>query len=91
MVKKGLTLCGACAEAKSKQRSLLKRTVTYSEIFKPKQVAKMVNERVHIDISSVKNPVDHDVTVTKPHCAMVVDKRNGMTWSGLYKTKDGMV
>ena len=91
LVKKGMTPCGACAEAKSKQRSLPSRTATIRVEVEPKQVVKMVNERVHLDISSVKNPQDIDVNVTKPHWMMVVDERTGMKWSEFHETKNGMV
>jgi hypothetical protein len=86
-----LTPCGACAEAKSKQRSLPRRTAAYCEVVRPKQVAQTVNERVHIDISSVKNPSEYEVKVTKPHWMMVMDKRTGMKWSEFYETKNDMV
>ena len=67
LVKKRLTPCGACAETKSKQRSLLNRMATISVEVKPRELVKTVNKLVHNDISSVKKPQESEVNITKPH------------------------
>ena len=83
--------CGACAEAKAKQKSL-KPTMSYAEVVAAgKEKVSTINERVHIDISSVKQPKAIDVIITKPHWIMIIDEKTEMKWSNFYKSKNGMI
>ena len=86
-----LTKCGACAEAKARQISLPSRTKTIRWVVNPKTVPAKNNERVHVDLSSVKAPKVLNVTITKPHWRLLVDERTEMKWSDFYATKDEMV
>ena len=91
ITRKGLTPCAACAEAKAKQKSLPSRTEIVRVEVNPKEVARKVNERIHLDISSVKAPKDLQVNVTKPNWRIMVDERTGMKWSDFYEAKSDMV
>jgi hypothetical protein len=89
--KGGLTKCGACAEAKAKQRSVLKRTEIVSVEVTPKKLAERVNERIHLDIQSVKAPPNTDVTITKPNWRIMVDERTEMKWTDFFEAKNDMI
>ena len=58
--------CVACATAKAKQKSLPKNEIILKKEVHPKEKSKEVNERMYIDISTVKSPKSVSVTVTKP-------------------------
>eukprot|EP00957_Ditylum_brightwellii_P095324 7260999-Ditylum_brightwellii.AAC.2 len=58
--------CEACAEAKAKQKSLLSRTELVKRIGTKKDTPKQVNERINLDISTIKAPAGVKVTVKKP-------------------------
>jgi len=46
------------------------------------------NERVGLDITSVKVPNNIMATVTEPHWRIIVDEKTGMKFSDFYKTKN---
>ena len=83
--------CVACATAKAKQKSLPKNEIILKKEVHLKEKSKEVNERMYIDISTVKSPKSVSVTVTKPQWRMMVDEYTGMKWSDFFETKDGMV
>eukprot|EP00957_Ditylum_brightwellii_P099700 7595106-Ditylum_brightwellii.AAC.1 len=58
--------CVACAESKAQQKSLLTRTEVVKKEVRIKEVPKKVNERMCLDISTIKAPANVEVTVTKP-------------------------
>ena len=86
-----MTLCGACAEARAKQKSLPSRTEIVRVVVNPKEVAKKVNERVHLDISTIKAPKELKMSVAKPHWLMKVDERTEMKWSTFQSNKSDIV
>ena len=58
---------------------------------KSKMVQNSVNERIHVDLLSVKAPKLLNVMVTKPYWRMLVDEQTEMKWSDFYATKDEMI
>ena len=91
IARKSMTPCGACAEAKAKQRSLPSRVETVRTVVNPKQRASVANGRIFLDISSVKSPKLLKVNVTKPNWRLMVDERTELKWTNFYDTKDEMV
>eukprot|EP00957_Ditylum_brightwellii_P092230 7021209-Ditylum_brightwellii.AAC.1 len=61
-----MSTCGACAEAKAKQKSLPSRVETSTKVVQVKEEVKTVSERMHLDISTIKAPAGICTTVTKP-------------------------
>ena len=49
------------------------------------------NERVGLDITSVKVPNNIMATETEPHWRIIVDEKTGMKFSDFYKTMNQMV
>ena len=79
-----LGVCEACAEAKAKQKNLPARDENTSN-------AKESNERVYLDISTIKVPQNIKAKVSLPVWQIIVDEYSGMKISNFFKTKDGMV
>ena len=86
-----LTPCGACAKSKAKQRSLPSRTGILRVEVIPKKIAKEINERIHLDILSVKAPLGDTINVRKPHWLIKVDERTDMKWRTFHKAKSDIV
>ena len=86
-----MAVCGACAEAKSKQKSLPTQIEATIKLGQPKEKAKANNEQLYLDILSIKPPKLVEVNLSKPHWRIMVDERTGMKWSDFFATKDGMV
>ena len=76
-----MPVCVACAEAKAKQKNVPK-----SSEHKP---ATEVNERIFLDISTVKAPDGE--TLTKKNWRIMVDKRTNLKFLDFFDTKNGMV
>ena len=87
MARGGLTPCGACAEAKAKQKSLPKRTETMQVEVRPKILASRANERIYIDISLIQALKDLKVNVNKPYWRLMVDERTRMKWSTFFDAR----
>ena len=83
--------CEACAESKAKQMSLPKRTQIVRVEVKPRNVEKVANGKIYLDMSSVKKPKLLDISVNKPNWRLMVDKLTGMKWSEFYERKSDMV
>eukprot|EP00957_Ditylum_brightwellii_P034200 2591820-Ditylum_brightwellii.AAC.1 len=60
-----MSTCGACAEAKTKQKNLPSRVETSTKVLQVKEEVKTINKRMHLDISTIKAPVGICMTVTK--------------------------
>ena len=75
--------CDACAAAKAKQKNVPKK----SEHVK----AERPNERVFLDISTVKKNKEIQFKPVKGQWRMIVDECTQMKFSDFYATKDGMV
>jgi len=75
--------CGYCDMAKARQREVPKISGGVP--------ATKPNERMGLDITSVKVPNDIMATVTEPHWRIIVDELTGMKFSNFYKTKNQMV
>eukprot|EP00957_Ditylum_brightwellii_P191647 14591060-Ditylum_brightwellii.AAC.1 len=56
IVCRGMEQCEACKEAKTKQKSLPSRTETVKRVVIKKDTPKQVNERINLDISTIKAP-----------------------------------
>lgn len=89
--RQALAVCGPCSEAKAKQRSPPSDTVMVPKLGTKREILRNVNEKLHIDISSVKSPRVLNVWATKPHWRLIVDERTEMKWSIFYDKKDEMV
>eukprot|EP00957_Ditylum_brightwellii_P180986 13788079-Ditylum_brightwellii.AAC.1 len=70
--------CEHCATAKAKQKSLLSRIEVLETKLHDKETATAVNQRLYLDISTVKAPDHFKFTVTKPHWRMIVDEYTRM-------------
>ena len=86
-----LTPCGSCAEAKEKQHSLPSRTKILRVEVNPKELVKEVNERIHLDILSVKALLGDTINITKMHWLIKVDERTDMKWSTFHEAKSDIV
>jgi hypothetical protein len=75
--------CEACAIGKAKQRNVPKESEHVP--------AKQSNERLFLDLSTIKAKKSVKMTVTKPNWRIMVDERTQMKWSHFYRTKKGMV
>ena len=75
--------CKACADAKAKQKNL----PTHREHVPSKES----NERIFLDLATVKAPKALKVTVSKPNWRILVDKKTQFKISDFYETKDGMI
>ena len=75
--------CEACAAGKAKQKNVIKES--------KHDPANDSNERIFLDISSVRPKKDMKVTVTKPNWRIMVDERTQMKWSQFFRTKNGMI
>ena len=84
IVRGTLKPCEYCATAKAKQKSVPKLTVPDTAVTKP-------NERVSLDISTIKAPKAENVSITQPNWRVIVDEYTEMKFSDFYSTKDGMV
>jgi hypothetical protein len=78
----GLEPCQACAAGKAKQKNVSKAS--------PHEPAKASNERIFLDIATVKSPADGP-KVTKPHWRIMVDEKTQLKFSDFYESKSGMV
>jgi len=76
-----LNACEACAAAKAKQKNVPKES--------PHVPAKANNERIYLDIATIKAP--SNVNVTKPNWCIMVDERTQLKFSDFFPTKNGMV
>jgi hypothetical protein len=74
--------CQACAAGKAKQKNVPKASEHKS--------SKVSNERVYLDIATVKTPMEGP-KVTKPHWRIIVDERSQLKFSDFYESKSGMV
>ena len=85
-------ICEACAAAKAKQKNLVKgewKLVRFRE--NRKQRAANPNERIYLDISSVKSNKAKRIFPRRPHWCILVDERTGMKFSHFFNSKNGMV
>ena len=57
----------------------------------PKILMSRANERIYLDISSIKAPKDLKVNVTKPYWRLMVDERTRMKWSAFFEHKNDMI
>eukprot|EP00957_Ditylum_brightwellii_P182215 13881997-Ditylum_brightwellii.AAC.1 len=80
-----------CATAKAKQKSLPSWVEVLGKKVHDKETATAVNERLFLDISTVKAPAHIKVTITKPQWWIIVDELTGMKWSNFFETKNGMI
>ena len=75
--------CDACAAAKAKQKNL---PTGRNHI-----PSKISNERMHLDIATIKAPEHMKINVSKPHWRILVDEKVQMKISDFYATKNGMI
>ena len=71
--------CKACAAAKAKQKNL----PTHGEHI----LSKENNERIFLDLSTVKAPKDLKMTVTKPNWKILADERTQLIFSDFYEAR----
>jgi hypothetical protein len=83
--------CDACAESKSKQKSLPSRTEIVKRVVIKKDTPKLVNERIYLDISTIKAPAGVKVTVKKLQWVIIVEGRTEKKWTDFYESKNGYV
>eukprot|EP00957_Ditylum_brightwellii_P013454 1015393-Ditylum_brightwellii.AAC.1 len=75
MVSRGsMPKCKPCATAKAKQKSLPSRVEVLDKKVHDKETATAVNERLFLDISTVRAPAHTKVMITKPQWQMIVDE-----------------
>ena len=53
--------------------------------------ARESNERIGIDISTIKSPRKSEIIVSKPNWLMVVDEMSGVKISSFHKNKDDII
>ena len=75
--------CNACAAAKAKQKNL---PTSRNHI-----PSKISNERMHLDIATIKALEYLKMDVSKPHWRILVDEKVQMKMSDFYATKNGMI
>ena len=78
-------VCVACSEAKAKQKNLHTKTPAETEKLKEP------NERVHLDLATIKAPTKVNVKISLPVWRIIVDGRTGFKTTHFFETKDGMV
>eukprot|EP00957_Ditylum_brightwellii_P059975 4553449-Ditylum_brightwellii.AAC.1 len=57
-----MDLCETCAEAKAKRKQLSTRIMTITKLIRPKEIAKVMNEHISIDILMVRVPSEVKTT-----------------------------
>ena len=75
--------CEACAAGKAKQKNVVKKSEHIP--------ATKSNERMFLDISSVRAKKHLKITVTKQNRRIIVDEMTQMKWSHFFRTKNGMI
>ena len=75
--------CPSCTAAKAKQKSVVKVSGHVK--------SKVSNERIFIDISTVKNPRSSSEKLTHPNWLIKVDERTGTKFSTFHAKKDDIV
>ena len=75
--------CEACAAGKAKQRNVVKE----SDHVK----AEGTNERVFLDIATIKHPSKLKMKLARPNWRMIVDERTQMRFTDFFATKNGMI
>eukprot|EP00957_Ditylum_brightwellii_P037301 2823557-Ditylum_brightwellii.AAC.1 len=80
-----------CTKTKAKQKSLLSHVKVVEIEDHPKEYKEEVNERMHLDISTVKVHEKLNITVVKPQLLLMVEEHTGMKWTALFQNKNGMV
>ena len=83
--------CEPCAQAKAKQKSLPSRVEVLDKQVHDKATATAANERLFLDISTIKAPKHIKVIVMKPQWRMIVDEFTGMKWSHFFEAKNEMI
>jgi hypothetical protein len=78
----GLKPCDSCAAGKAKQKNVSKNS--------DHQPATMTNERIFLDIATLKSPPEGP-NVTKPNWRIMVDERTQLKFSDFFETKNGMI
>ena len=79
-----LGACKSHAKAKAKQKNVANGAAT------PKEKAKEVNGRVHLDPSCIVNPKT-EKQPKRPNWCLIVDEKTGFKSSSFHESKDGMV
>jgi hypothetical protein len=75
--------CEGCTEARANQKIIPKDS--------DHGKAKEINGRIFLDISTIRDPEDMKVTVTKRNWRIMVDELTGMKFSDFFDTKNGMI
>ena len=83
--------CEACAEDKTNQKSLNKKTIVINKVVKHVTIPNGINEKASLDISTIKAPKGVRVNVTKPQWRILIDHRTMMKFSDFYCKKSDMV
>ena len=86
LVRGRLKPCGDCAVTKAKHKAVTKEST--------QMPSSEVNGRVHVDISTIKEPKQKGSEVSVPskgNWRLIVDKFTKLKFSEFVQTKDGMV
>ena len=83
--------CSACAEAKARQKHLPTRILSRQVIRMKVPIPSEVNEKVNLDISTIKAPKGVNVTVTRPQWIIITDQRTQMKFSNFYQKKSDIL
>ena len=82
LTKGSFGVCEACTIGKAKQKNVPKES--------DHEPSKVANERIYMDISTIKAPEDGP-KVTKPNWHIMVDEKTQLKFSHFYETKNGMI